>query len=163
MAKQTLVCDPNVSVEHFSGLGCVNICKPVNLWGMYSGHLRGDTPSKCSQHVLKMMPVCSFTFQVAVHTQWHSWCASSRPCPTANQWLLSCFSIPVCLSFHFWRPKWIRYKRWHQNHYNPQEGRRRKRGSIINIISIFQEMQFMQREMKRWGPGSHSSSVRGWT
>lgn len=69
MAKQTLVCDPNVSVEHFSGLGCVNICKPANLWGMYSGHLRGDTPSKCSQHVLKMMPVCSFTFQVAVHTQ----------------------------------------------------------------------------------------------
>lgn len=31
--------------------------------------LRGQTPSKCSQDVLKIMPVCPFTFSVAVQTQ----------------------------------------------------------------------------------------------
>lgn len=52
------------------------------------------------------------------------------------------------------------YNWWHLKtaviHRRAGEGRR---GNIINSISMFQEMQFMQRELKRGGPGSHSSSA----
>lgn len=31
VVKQTLVCDPNVSAEHFLGWGCVNICNQLGM------------------------------------------------------------------------------------------------------------------------------------
>jgi hypothetical protein len=56
------------------------------------------------------------------------------------------------------------YNWWHLktavSHRRGGEGRK---GNIINSISMFQEVQFMQRERERWGPGSHSSSAWGWT